>query len=184
MNNNKLSNFTVFFDIDGVLGDFDAHLEAHGLRGPDGAPRWNALSLTWWQTMPPLAGAQDFFSRVAAVLEARFLTAPTLSVECFAGKASWVQTFRPQEGKGALKRLIIAPSSDKAYLAGPTRILIDDREKNIREWVAAGGIGIHFTGDFAAAERALCAAIPGLVLPAAPVKAPPRPNGGHRPGPR
>lgn len=175
MHNDVLQGFTVFFDIDGVLGDFDRHLDAHGLRAADGNPRWNALSLSWWQSMPFIAGAQDVFTRVASVVPTRFLTAPTLSVECFTGKASWVQMFLPQEGKGALKRLIIAPSSDKAYLAGPTRILIDDREKNIREWVAAGGIGIHFTGDFAAVERALIAAVPGLVLPAV-AQPPAQPN--------
>ncbi len=168
MQSNHLSEFTVFFDIDGVLGDFDRHLDRHALRGADGNPRWNAVTQQWWQTMPHMQGAQDFFMRVAAKLHTRFLTAPTLSTDCFTGKAAWVQTFLPHEGKGALKRLIIAPSSDKAYLAGPTRILIDDREKNIKEWVAAGGIGIHFTGDFAAVERALQAAVPGLTLDITP----------------
>lgn len=168
MKNNQLDQFVVFFDIDGVLGDFDRHLDAHGLRAPDGNPRWDALALSWWQTMPHVAGAQDFFMRVAAKLPTRFLTAPTLSADCFAGKAAWAQTFLPHEGKGALKRLMIAAGPDKAYLAGPTRILIDDREKNIREWVAAGGIGIHFTGDFAAVERALCAAVEGLRLDVTP----------------
>ena len=168
MNNRHLNGYTVFFDIDGVLGDFDHHLDAHALRGADGNPRWNEVSAAWWQTMPFMPGAQDFFMRVAAKLETRFLTAPTLSTDCFTGKATWVQTFLPHEGKGAIKRLIIAPSSDKAYLAGPTRILIDDRKKNIDEWVAAGGIGIHFTGDFAAVERALQTAVPGLKLDVSP----------------
>lgn len=168
MNNRHLHHFTVFFDIDGVLGDFDPHLDAHGLRGADGNPRWNEVNAAWWQTMPFMAGAQDFFMRVAAKLETRFLTAPSLSVDCFTGKSTWVQTFLPHEGKAAIKRLIIAPSSDKAYLAGPTRILIDDRKKNIDEWVAAGGIGIHFTGDFAAVERALQTAVPGLKLDVSP----------------
>ena len=168
MQNNDLNQFVVFFDIDGVVGDFDSHLDRHDLRDANGQARWNALSLAWWQTMPPIAGAQDFFMRVAAKLPARFLTAPTLSTDCFTGKAAWVQTFLPHEGKGALKRLLIAPSSDKAYLAGPTRILIDDRTKNIEEWLAAGGIGIHFTGDWAAVERALKIAIPDLVLDVSP----------------
>ncbi len=163
-------DFIVFFDIDGVVGDFSAHLDAHGLRGQDGHPRWNDIPLSWWLSMPPIAGAQDFFVRVAAKLPARFLTAPSLSTDCFTGKAAWVQTFLPHEGKGALKRLIIAHAGDKAFMASPTRILIDDREKNIREWVAAGGIGIHFTGDFAAVERALCTAVPGLKLDITPAQ--------------
>ncbi len=170
--------YTVFFDIDGVLGDFDRHLDAHGLRGDTGHPRWKELSLAWWCSMPPITGARDFFVRVAAAVPTRFLTAPTLSADCFTGKATWVQSFLPHEGKGALQRLIIASGEDKAYLAGPQRILIDDRQKNIDQWVAAGGIGILFTGDFAAVEQQLTAvlghAVPSLAAATARRAFPPR----------
>lgn len=166
MKNSDIYNFTVFFDIDGVLGDFDRHLDVHGLRGADGNPRWNELTLEWWRSMPAVDGAQDFFARVAATVPARFLTAPTLSADCFAGKAEWVQKFLPHEGKGALKRLIIAPSTDKAYLAARTRILIDDRQKNIDEWEKAGGVGIHFAGNWDEVEAKLLKALRGVTLPA------------------
>lgn len=152
----------VFFDIDGVLGDFDSHLDAHGFRGPDGQTLWDKLTLDWWTGMPAIAGAADFFMAVTQHAETRFLTAPVLSAECFYGKAQWVQSLLPDEGKYALKRLIIASSKDKQYLAGPNRILIDDRQKNIDEWVAAGGIGILYNGDFAAVAAELKKYLPDL----------------------
>jgi 5'(3')-deoxyribonucleotidase len=40
---------------------------------------------------------------------------------------------------------VVAKSPDKAAFATPTSILIDDREKSLDPWIAAGGIGILHT---------------------------------------
>lgn len=167
---------TVFFDIDGVLGDFDSHLDAHDARGREGQTLWDKLTLDWWISMPAIRGAADFFTMVAQQADTRFLTAPSLSADCYQGKAQWVQTFLPQEGKYALKRLVIAHASAKQFLAGPNRILIDDRQKNIDEWVAAGGTGILFKGDFAAVAAELKKHLPdlGKAGPASPKTAFPK----------
>lgn len=156
----KPNHTTVFFDLDGVLADFDGHLDAHGYRAADGNAQWDKLDVSWWASMPACVGAKDFFTKVSARAQTRFLTAPTKSVDCFAGKAQWVTTFLPEMGPMALMRLIIAPSFDKAFIAGPNRILIDDRQKNIDEWVAAGGIGILHSGDFAKTWEKLAPHLP------------------------
>lgn len=162
MQKNDIGGITVFFDIDGVLGDFDRHLDAHGCRKPDGGTDWDKLTLGWWTSMPAMRDAQAFFTAVAALTEARFLTAPVMSADCFYGKALWVEKFLPEEGKYALKRLIIAHAADKCHLARANHVLIDDRQKNIDEWVAAGGIGILFKGDFADVARQLQPHLPAL----------------------
>ncbi|MBU6475099.1 MAG: hypothetical protein KGQ70_03960, partial [Alphaproteobacteria bacterium] len=41
-------------------------------------------------------------------------------------------------------------------------ILIDDSEKNIKEWEEAGGIGIHHKGDFAETLEELRKAIANI----------------------
>lgn len=41
--------------------------------------------------------------------------------------------------------LVTQKSSEKAQYAAPHRILIDDRDKSIGPWTAAGGIGILHT---------------------------------------
>ena len=51
--------------------------------------------------------------------------------------------------------LIICPSKDKGFLAGEGRILIDDREQNIKDWENAGGVGIHHKGNFDETLKAL-----------------------------
>ena len=151
----------IFIDLDGVVADFDAHIEATGKRDAQGRNKWNELDYDWWAKMPPAPGAREFFNEAKKLGEVRFLTAPVLSEDCFAGKAAWVRKFVPEEGKSALKRLIMASSKDKYYLAGPDRILIDDRLENVEAWIKAGGIGIHHTGDFSVTMKLLREAICG-----------------------
>ena len=80
----------------------------------------------------------------------------------------------PERGRFALLDLIICRGSDKSYLARSNHILVDDREKNIREWEAAGGIGIHHTGNFKETMEKLQAAVKTLAPSVNP--APPKPK--------
>jgi hypothetical protein len=143
------SEFHFFLDLDGVMADFDKHLHSQNKLTADGKTDWNALDEQWWTTMPPCDGAKGFFDDVRKMGTTKFLTAPVLSAACFSGKAKWVQGFVPESGKFILKDLIICPSDNKSYLARPNHILIDDRQKNVDEWTAAGGIGVVHNGDFA-----------------------------------
>lgn len=148
--------FEIFVDLDGVLSDFDSHAKAHGKYDDKGETKWDSLDLEWWVTMPAYPGAWTFYDGLRKLGGVRILTAPVPQAACFAGKAQWLENER---GHFALLGLIICRASDKAFLARPNHILIDDREKNIREWVAAGGIGIHHKGDYretiAAVEKAI-----------------------------
>ena len=150
----------IFLDLDGVMADFDRHAREQGKYTADGKMKWDELDYQWWSTMPACDGAKEFYDAVKAMAVVRFLTAPVLHEECFSGKAAWVQKFVPADGKRMMKQVIICPSADKHYLARPNHVLIDDRENNVKEWIAAGGIGIHHTGDFAETMRKLQAVMP------------------------
>lgn len=151
----------IFLDLDGVMADFDSHAVSKGKYTDDGKVKWDELDLEWWRSMPSCEGAKEFYDAVKNMGVVKFLTAPILSTDCFTGKALWVQKFSKQ-GKFALNDLIICPGSDKYYLAKPNHILIDDREKNVREWIAAGGIGIYHKGDFKETMTALQTSIKQL----------------------
>ena len=56
--------YTVFFDIDGVLGDFDRHLDAHGLRGDTGH-RYDATSRVLQTSHLSLGGIQNPLAQAA-----------------------------------------------------------------------------------------------------------------------
>lgn len=141
--------FEIFVDMDGVLSDFDLHARERGKFKLDGSPKWDELDFAWWESMPAFPGARKFYDALKRIGNVRILTAPIISVDCFGGKAAWVEKFFPEKGHYALLDLIICRASDKKFLARPNHILIDDRIKNVEEWVAAGGIGIHHKGDFA-----------------------------------
>ncbi len=159
---NDVNQPHIFLDLDGVMADFDSHAIAEGKYTDDGKVKWDALDYEWWVTMPPCDGAKDFYDDVKNKGIVKFLTAPVLNGDCFAGKAAWVQKFVPERGKFILNDLIICPGSDKYYLAKPNHILIDDRIKNVKEWIAAGGIGIHHTGDFKETMKAVREAVAKL----------------------
>ncbi|KKM95470.1 hypothetical protein LCGC14_1188000 [marine sediment metagenome] len=55
------------------------------------------------------------------------------------GKMRWLERYLP----GPLGRaIIVGPGVSKGLLAKPNAVLIDDRDKNIAEFTAAGGYGI------------------------------------------
>jgi hypothetical protein len=169
------TDIIIYFDIDGVLGDFDGHATARGKRKADGRVDYESIDEAWWASMPAYPEAANAVAearKMATVV--RFLTGPIPSPSCYSGKAKWLLNFE-QELKGRfniLANLIICPAADKALLAGPKRILIDDNADNIAAWNAAGGIGIHHTGDWARTMASLRAATGSLRQP------------GCHPGPR
>lgn len=171
----------IFLDIDGVIGDFEKHMHAHGKAKADGSPKWEELDMEWWKSMPAFEGARTFYEELRAIAPVRFLTAPIPKTDSFGGKAEWVQSFLPERGRFALLDLIICRAVDKPLLARPHHILIDDRIKNITEWEEAGGIGIHHTGDYAETLKKLKEALdarPHLVhsVPQAKKSFPPKPK--------
>jgi len=172
-----LSERIIFLDIDGVIGDFDAHLDAQGKRKPDGRIDRDALDFQWWKSMPVFEGAREFHADLQKLAEVKFLTGPMVSVDCFGGKAAWIsQTFLPQRGKWALTDLIICHSKRKGLLAGEGRILVDDTLANIEQWQAAGGIGIHHKGDFKATLDAVHKALAALPAPQSAPQSAHQPN--------
>ena len=65
------------------------------------------------------------------------LTTPMPNFGSWTGKAQWVNRYIPVFNK----RLIIT-QVPKSLFAGPDTLLIDDKDENITEFVAAGGRGI------------------------------------------
>lgn len=139
--------FLFFSDLDGVLTDFDSHAKAHNKFNEKGQPKWDELDYAWWSTMPAYDGAKKFYDDLRARGRTRMLTAPIMNSGSFQGKAEWVKEFR--RSRFGLLDLVIAKADDKRLLARPNHILVDDRQKNVDEWVDAGGIGILHTGDYA-----------------------------------
>jgi hypothetical protein len=141
------TQYTIYCDMDGVLVDFDrGYQELTGMTTQQadaiGADTfWEPLTKAgakWWITlnwMPDGKQLWNYIKKYTPIL----LSAPSKQESSRLGKRVWVKRELPDV------KLILRPASQKQQYASPTSILIDDREKNIDQWEAAGGIGILHT---------------------------------------
>jgi hypothetical protein len=143
----KETEYTIYCDMDSVLVDFDLgyqeltgmttqQADANGVEAfwepltKAGAKFW--ITLQW---MPDGKQLWDYIKKYNPIL----LSAPSREESSKLGKRVWVKRELPGV------KLILKYASQKQEYASSTSILIDDRQKNIDQWEAAGGIGILHT---------------------------------------
>lgn len=151
------SDMKIFCDMDGVLDDFvTAACAAHGRPIPYTDPAnlgcfdiekiWGITPEEFWT---PLRG-YDFWMNLQKTPEADYiittlsntygeenvalLTAPSEDGDCIRAKRDWVKAYYPSFAK----RMIF--TSAKEFLAGRNRLLVDDRDRNLDDFTAAGGL--------------------------------------------
>lgn len=146
----------VLLDIDGVLANFNKRaFEALGLPYTYGHPalrEWywyeyftfsfeevdSVCTIDFWAGVQWMPDGRD----ILALVESKFddiylLTTPMPNPGSGTGKILWVNEHLPRYSK----RTIIT-QVPKSLLAGPDRLLIDDKDENVAEFVTAGGQGI------------------------------------------
>ena len=144
--NEKVMDYKIYCDMDGVLADFERgyeELTGIDLRGEfqKGEDFWDPISkagVGFWAGLKWMPGGQrlwDYLKPFNPVL----LSAPSREQSSRIGKHVWVKHKIPGT------KLILRYASQKQELATPESILIDDRQVNIDQWEAAGGIGILHT---------------------------------------
>ena len=139
----------IYCDLDEVLVDF--------MRGANAAvggdfvkmdkdERWNKVNQTkgFWANLgwkPNAKRLHDFIIKYNPhVLSAYTGRDPTSKV----GKMKWLKK-NANFKRGNIHLVLRSQKKDYATTKGKPNILIDDYDKNIREWEAKGGIGIHHT---------------------------------------
>jgi len=141
------TEYTIYCDMDSVLVDFDrGYQELTGMTTQQADANgveafWDPLSKAgakFWitlQWMPDGKQLWDYIKKYNPIL----LSAPSREESSKLGKRVWVKRELPGV------KLILKYAPQKQEYASPTSILIDDRQKNIDQWEAAGGIGILHT---------------------------------------
>lgn len=141
------TQYTIYCDMDGVLIDFDRgyqeltnittkHADAQGVD-----KFWEPITKTgakFWITLNWMSDGKqlwDYIKKYNPIL----LSAPSREESSRLGKRVWVKRELPGV------KLILRSADRKQEFANSTSILIDDREKNIKQWEEAGGIGILHT---------------------------------------
>jgi len=138
-------DFKIFLDLDGVMADFK-----RGIREILGLPT-TASPAEVFIALQKGDGGKEFFLKLKKTKDAdrlwQFLKGSDLKIltglpssnreESAKNKVSWVRRNLSKNVK-----VITTSSKSKKRFAGPSHILIDDRDDNVRDWITAGGIGI------------------------------------------
>lgn len=148
--------YIIYCDMDGVLCDFESRFEHFTGLSPDqyrvemtkkyGEKKslnmfWNVIDhqvgMRFWRGMswmPEGRALWDYIKQYKPTL----LTAPSYHNSSKEGKQAWVEDNIPGTP------IIFKQAKQKADLAGPNKILIDDREDTIMNWKTKNGIGILY----------------------------------------
>ena len=144
--NEKVMDYKIYCDMDGVLADFESgyeELTGIDLRGEfqKGDDFWDPISekgVGFWAGLKWMPDGQELWDYLKPY-KPDLLSAPSREQSSRIGKHVWVKHKIPGT------KLILRYASQKQELATPESILIDDRQVNIDQWEAAGGIGILHT---------------------------------------
>ena len=142
-------DYKIYCDMDGVLADFESGYEK--LTGVDlkgefqkGDDFWKPISkagVGFWAGLKWMPDGQKLWDYLKPY-KPDLLSAPSREDSSRIGKHVWVKHKIPGT------KLILRYAKQKQELASPESILIDDRQVNIDQWEAAGGIGIlHTSAD-------------------------------------
>ena len=145
-NEKEVMDYKIYCDMDGVLADFESGYEE--LTGIDlkgefkkGDDFWDPIKVAgvgFWAGLKWMPDGQKLWDYLKP-LDPVLLSAPSREQSSRIGKAVWVKHKIPGT------KLILRYAKQKQELATPESILIDDRQVNIDQWEAAGGIGILHT---------------------------------------
>ena len=140
---------TIFCDMDEVLVAFRSGAEkviGMPFQDADKEERWKSINQTkgFWANLDWMPGAKrlwDFISRYdTEILSAYSGRDPTSRT----GKLKWLSK-NTKIKRGKINLVMRSDKQKYATTNGKPNVLIDDYIKNINEWEAKGGIGIHHT---------------------------------------
>jgi hypothetical protein len=145
--NEKVMDYKIYCDMDGVIADFErgyeelTGIDLQGEFKPEGKEFWGPISkagVGFWAGLKWMPDGQQLWDYIKP-FNPQLLSAPSREQSSRIGKHVWVKHKIPGT------RLILRYANKKKELASPESILIDDRQANIDQWEAAGGIGILHT---------------------------------------
>ena len=141
----------IYCDMDQVLVNFvggaNKVLLSRGMKSfpeEEKNAKWEALKQVpkFWANLEPMSDAMTLW-RFIRPHQPYILSTPSKRMQtCKPEKIEWVK-----KHLGSVEKIFLVPREDKQNFAtnedGSPNLLIDDYEKNIKEWVARGGVGVR-----------------------------------------
>lgn len=143
---------TVFLDLDGVFADFESAVRRHTGCDYDPKSSWSKIDKVphFYSELYPLSGAFKLFDTIfkGSLYPVQILSSvpdPTGKlVTAREDKEYWVSRYLSRK----IRVNLVQGWKMKALFAQPGDILVDDSYRNIEDWVACGGTGIHHTSNW------------------------------------
>lgn len=157
---------TLFLDLDGVMADFDGEFpRVFGLDHRDLADdeMWAKINShpNFFRSLPPMAGALDFFGSVKYFNPVILTACPKSNyAHVAAQKRAWV---REHLSPNCVVLPVLGGHNKPLFMHRPGDILIDDFGKNCVAWREHGGVAIKHEGDWKQTKRALIDAFMGVL---------------------
>lgn len=164
----------IYCDMDGVLANFTKSAERYFHIDINRNPKqfnalwtskdgWHQLMHEWptfWMDLDPMPHAAALWRLISPYHPSILTAIPEGWPSSSTGKYVWCKRHLPKFGYHPKQEFHAVLRHQKEQFAkqsdGTPNILIDDFIKNIREWQAAGGIGIHYTdGNLSPVQNAL-----------------------------
>ena len=154
--NEKVMDYKIYVDMDGVVADFDQRfIDLSGMLPREFETKygknafWDFIDegdnkLKFWVGIPQMSDAQQLMDFVSKY-DYEMLTAPSLKKQSLMGKGLWMIN---QTKKGLFPskpKVNYKSAKNKKDFAAPNHILIDDKASTIDSWNTSGGIGILHT---------------------------------------
>lgn len=137
------NSFKLYQDMDGCLTNFGKAIKELGLTFDilDNEPgkAWPIIAKAgenFWSQMSWMKDGKELWDYIKKY-HPTILSAPSSANSSKTGKRIWVKNELGQNVK-----VILCKAAEKKRCANSDSILIDDMEKNIKQWEEAGGIGI------------------------------------------
>lgn len=152
----------VYCDMDGVVADFDRGWEEFTNTKISGwvtitDADWARLKKQWptfWMDLEPMPFAEELWDALRPYTPDILTAVPDAWKSAGIGKTTWAR-----EVLGGVGKVHAVRREDKRNFAkqrdGTPNILIDDMEKNIKEWNAAGGLGIRYIPSASMVQRVI-----------------------------
>lgn len=140
-----MTELKVFVDCDGVLAAFSQHvLDRLGVRPGliTDDEMWELIAAIpdFWPTIPVKYGAHDLMNFLKPYSPIVLTGCPKNHYEAAAAhKVEWVARHF-----GDVPVITCLSRNKPLYMHAAGDILIDDFSTNIRRWVNAGGVGVHY----------------------------------------
>ena len=136
-----------FVDLDGVLSNFDKHIELNNWRGDDGEVRWDIVDKNFFSQLEKMPDSDELMDYLRSS-DTRVLTALPNEVLIPKARINKIRWVKEHFNIFPWEIYTVYRSEKQLFAVGDflqPNILIDDNDINISEWTKRGGIGIKHT---------------------------------------